>query len=365
MKKVILVLIVLCLAVPVFARDLFLQTKSQNQPPASGQPSQANSSFAIQKFSLKYANAKDARDMLTNLLADGEGVSVNEKLNMLVLRASAKTIANVASLVKQLDVPPLQVHVEAKIIMLKNGNGDANNPTTMGPSWKFLNKGNVNDYVQLLTTQTLTMAASSLGLYAQVLSGNYNAYLDAIEKKIGYDLIASPWVTALNNEEAQILIGSKYGYRTLTVTQTSTTQNVEFLEVGTKLKFTPRINDDGYIVMDILPSVSEGSVTNDLPSEDTTETRNKVLVKDGQSIVIGGLTKRYDTVTDIGVPILQHIPFIGMLFRRTQILSEKRDLMVIVTPHIVTPEFLSAMAEKAEKMEKEANKKAQGATLVR
>jgi len=98
--------------------------------------------------------------------------------------------------------------------------------------------------------------------------------------------------------------------------------------------------------------LKEGSVTNGLPQEDTTETHNKVLVKDGQTIVIGGLTKNYKNEVEIGVPVLSSIPLIGMLFRRTEVRSEKRDVMVLITPHIVTPAVLGDMNDKAAKLDK-------------
>jgi type II secretory pathway component GspD/PulD (secretin) len=172
-------------------------------------------------------------------------------------------------------------------------------------------------------------------------------------------------LTALNHEEASILIGSKYGYRTTFTSTTGTMQNINFLEVGTKLRFIPHITEDGYIVMEIYPSVSDGSVKNDIPQEDTTETRNKVLVKDGQSILIGGLTKNYTSQVDIGVPILSSIPFIGSLFRRTEILSQKMELMVIITPHIVTPQFIEAMAQRAKDMDTQRQQWNEKAKLVR
>lgn len=367
MKKIILVLLVLLMAVPVFARDLFLQLKNEEGASAGAntQSAPANENYPMQKFTLKYANAKDVKTMVAEVLAEGEGVSVNEKLNLVVVRASSKTIRNIAKIIGQIDIAPLQVHVEAKIIELKSANGDATNPTELGASWKVNSANSASDYVQFLATDTITLAASSMGMYAQILSGNYNAYLQAIEKKIGYDLIASPWVTALNHEKAEILIGSKLGYKNSIISQTSTAQEVAFLEVGTKLSFTPHINTDGYIIMDIYPSVSEGTVTDDVPTENTTETKNKVLVKDGQSIVIGGLTKNYNTTTEIGIPLLMNIPFVGNLFKRTQIQSEKRDLMVLITPHIITPEFLEKMSKKAKDLEKGISKSAEKATLIR
>jgi type II secretory pathway component GspD/PulD (secretin) len=183
--------------------------------------------------------------------------------------------------------------------------------------------------------------------------------------RIGYDLIASPWITALNHQEASILIGSKYGYKSTITTTTGTLEKVEFLEVGTKLRFTPHINQDGYIRMDIYPSISEGSVINSLPQESTTETKNTVLVKDGQTIVIGGLTKNYTNQIEVGTPILSNIPFLGMLFRRTELVQEKRDIMVLITPYILTPEFLEKMnAEKKIMEEKYQEKKEQNSKLI-
>jgi type II secretory pathway component GspD/PulD (secretin) len=108
--------------------------------------------------------------------------------------------------------------------------------------------------------------------------------------------------------------------------------------------------NDGMTGLEIAPSISEGLVKNDLPQKDTTETKNKVLVKDGQSVVIGGLTKSYNRETIIGVPFLSAIPILGAAFRRTELNTEKRDVMVIITPHIVTPDFLSMMEKKADEL---------------
>jgi type II secretory pathway component GspD/PulD (secretin) len=191
------------------------------------------------------------------------------------------------------------------------------------------------------------------------------AYLSALEKTVGYDIVASPWVMALNHEPAYILIGSKYGYKTSIVSQTSTIQEIRFLEVGTKLNFTPHINEDGFIIMDLYPAISDGSVKDDLPQEDTTETKNRVLVKDGQSVVIGGLTKKFDREVVIGLPILSSIPFLGNLFRRTEIQSEKREVMVIVTPRIVTPAFLQEASDQAADLETRRQEWSEKAKILR
>lgn len=361
MKRVLCWLILLAVWVifPVECRALFLQTQGQATETAAAPP-KASAAYPLQAYKLKYANAKEMAASFAGILGEGEEVTVNEKLNAIVVRASDKTIRRMADLINKLDTAPLQVQVEAKIIELKSGSGDTTNPSALGVEWKY-NKS-TNTYIQL--TDVVTGSASTLGLYAQLLSGNTQAYLNALEKSIGYDLVASPWITALNHEKSSILIGSKYGYKTTMTTQTGTLQNINFLEVGTKLEFTPHINEDGYVIMEIYPSVSEGQVTNDLPQENTTETRNKVLVKDGQSIVIGGLTKNYRNEVEIGVPVLSSLPFIGMLFRRTELKSEKREIMVLITPHIVTPQFLEEMSQKAEGLDKRRQQWGEKAKLI-
>ena len=370
MKNVFcLVLLLLVLSgLPVEGRALFLQTADQAAgSTAAPAASAVTATYPMKAFKLKYANAEQLGATIQKLLAKGEGLSINAKLNTLVARASEKNLERLTKLLDSMDVAPLQVQVEAKIIELKAGDGDTTNPSSLGMSWRYTESS--NDYFQLKTNENLltdavTAAATSLGLYAQLLSGNTQAYLEGLQKTIGYDLVASPWITALNHEEAEILIGAKYGYLTTLTTTTGTMQNIEFLEVGTKLKFTPHINEEGYVVMDIYPSVSEGQIVNNLPQENTTETKNKVLVKDGQSIVIGGLTKDYNTMTEIGIPILSSIPLIGSLFRRTELLSEKREIMIVITPHIVTPEFLQAMEQRAQAFEEDRAEKANRARLI-
>jgi len=185
------------------------------------------------------------------------------------------------------------------------------------------------------------------GLYAHALSiftsGSLEAFVSALATSTKLNVVATPKLTTLNNKEAHILIGSKLGYKTTTVSATSTTQTVNFLEVGTTLSIKPNVTKNGYIRMVISPKVSDGTVVNDVPDENTTETMNEVMVKDGQTFVIGGLTKEKEVETNYGVPFLMDIPLIGGLFRKTVTSKEKTELLVFVTPHIITPEYLDVL----------------------
>ncbi|MDD5594514.1 MAG: type II and III secretion system protein, partial [Candidatus Margulisbacteria bacterium] len=133
-------------------------------------------------------------------------------------------------------------------------------------------------------------------------------------------------------------------------------QTVNFLSVGTSLVLKPNVTKNGFIRMKISPKISDGTVTNDIPTENTTETNNEVMVRDGQTFVIGGLIKEKDTENNYGVPILMDLPLIGEAFRKTVITKEKTELLVFVTPHIVTPEYLEILNQPIEELSKKAGK---------
>ena len=307
--------------------------------------------MGLRTYVLQYTDVKDIHDSIANLLvpADNEKLCMSIGLNSLTIQASADKLAKLDHMISQLDQPALQVLVEAKIIELKSGLGDSDTPAIKAVNVGYTspdNPSNVAGYTT--TTQALSTA---LGLYSQVTAQNVTVFLQALDKTVGFDLLSSPWITALNHRPASVLIGTKLGYRTSITTTTGTIQEVKFMSVGVKLFFTPHISRDGYIQMEISPSVSDGKIINELPEENTTETQNYVLVKDGQTIVIGGLTKKSDLKVITGVPILSSIPLLGLLFQKEEIRSEKRDIMVLLTPHIITPALLDSLREKSQALE--------------
>ncbi|MEK7376050.1 MAG: secretin N-terminal domain-containing protein, partial [Candidatus Margulisiibacteriota bacterium] len=370
MRKIIwaAVLLIVMSSLSASAKDLFLQIQqeaAQEQKAAPQAPSEpADANYSMKTIYINYIAADEVKSTISNILAQGEGVSLNASTNSIVVRASGKNIGRIEKVIKSIDKPPLQVHVQAKIIEVQTGNGDNTNPSTFGFSWQYLGSSATN-FGQFIGQQPATLDAVTPGMYAQVVKNNLKAYFAALEKKGNYDIVASPSITAINHQEAEIFIGGKIGYRNLLTTTTGTLQDVQYLETGTKLRFTPHITNDGYIRMAIYPSISEGSLTNDgLPVQSTTETKNFVLVKDGETVVIAGLTKNYKTKTEIGVPYISAIPILGNFFKRTELVQQKRDIMVLITHTIINQEFNNKMRDKAALMETEQNKKIDDTKLI-
>ena len=303
---------------------------------------------AVRTYILEYANAEEVQKTLDLLAGPGDVISVNASYNALVVKTSTDNIGRIEKAIREMDVPPLQVVVEAKIIEIKLG--DVGN---LGLDVKYENPRDVNDIAQTKNLAGRPTDTGAFGFYAQAISNNVEAYLSTLQTLVGYNLITAPRVTTLNHKEASILIGSKLGYKTAVITDTGTVQQINYLTTGTSLKFTPHVSESGFIRMLIEPKISEGYISEgDVPNENTTETKNEVLVKDGQTIVIGGLYKNSETQTDKGVPILMHIPLLGGLFRKSEVLNEKRELLIFITPHIMTPEYLQKLADESKEFEK-------------
>jgi type II secretory pathway component GspD/PulD (secretin) len=178
-------------------------------------------------------------------------------------------------------------------------------------------------------------------------------FIRAVEEVTDVTILANPKILALNKQLGQIYIGKKVAYRSQTTqTDVSTTEQVQFLDTGTKLSFRPYICDDGYIRMDIHPKDSSATLrtvgSSTLPDETSAELVTNIMVRDGQTIVIGGLFRDKITTAKTQVPILGDLPIIGALFRGTADEVKREEVMVLLTPHIVTDADQTAGLERAQ-----------------
>ena len=178
---------------------------------------------------------------------------------------------------------------------------------------------------------------------------DYQVLLEALDTVGSSEIVASPHITAVNNKEAKILVGSTEPYVTTTTTTPSagpatTAESVNFIEVGVKLYVTPTIHKDGFITMKIKPEVSSvtknitTSNNNTIPVVETSEAETTVTAEDGSTIVIGGLIKdeKIDSVKKF--PLLGDLPFLGFAFRSEGKVVRKTELVIFLTPKIISGE---------------------------
>ena len=189
----------------------------------------------------------------------------------------------------------------------------------------------------------------SLFTVGTIAHNSYAATLEALKSIGDTNVLSSPSIIVLNNQEAKILVGSTQPYVTSTTTTpssgpTTTAETINFIDVGVKLYVTPIVHRDGFITMKIRPEVSsvlsvvETSGGNEIPVVKTSEAETTVRIKDGVTIVIGGLIEDSNSDTRKKVPILGDIPLLGAVFRNQDMSSTKTEIAIFLTPTIVSGE---------------------------
>ncbi len=187
------------------------------------------------------------------------------------------------------------------------------------------------------------------GLQMGVIKNNVGVFVSALEGITDTVVMANPKILALNKQKGEVIVGSKNGYLTTTLTDSASVQTVEFLETGTRLIFRPYIGDDGYIRMEIHPEDSTGGVDDKgLPSKQTTEVTSNVMVKDGHTIVIGGLFREQSASARSQTPFLGNLPVVGALFRQQSDSTVREEVIILLTPHIVHDQLAYANLSATE-----------------
>lgn len=343
-------------------------------------------------FELEHLSAADATEFILPLLSDagkaaargdvapgikpdiadagGESYAFNAKL---VVTDYAENLEAVATLLEQLDTPPQQVLVESTILST-----DLDETNAFGVDFTVLGSLNFTDLTNPLSavndllsgdedgvqpddnkaqavTSTVGGTAGPAGLKVGIVSDDVSVFLRVLDEVTDSTVLARPKIMALNRQRAQVLVGARIGYLSTTATETTTTQTVEFLDTGIELVFRPFISRNGMIRLELSPSVSEASLRSitdanglivTIPDELTNEITTNVRVKDGETVVLGGLFREQSRNTRRQVPVLGDIPLVGAAFRGQDDRVERQEIMFLITPSIVQDEVLWASGKQ-------------------
>ncbi len=281
-------------------------------------------------------------------LSSGDSVDVKEggvsdaQFATLVIKDYPENLEAVGELLKSLDERPSQVLVEATILSAALTEG-----MELGVDMNFLNGESVANISAIagglpgaaIETTGFAGTKSGHGIKIGVTSGDVSSFITALESITDTTILANPKILALNKQLGTVFIGQKEPYRSSSSVSGSgvaTEGEVKFLDTGTKLSFRPYIGKDGYIRMDIYPKDSTSTDTDiDVPKESTAELSSNIMVKDGETIVIGGLFRDEMTTTKSQVPILGDLPLVGVLFRSTADTSQRQEVIILLTCHII------------------------------
>ncbi len=292
----------------------------------------------LQVYPLDYVAAADLETVATGLLSPVGTVHVTTSSSddqlktreLLVVEDTVAAHRRIAEYIAQIDLPPRQVLIEAHVLQVALSEEERH-----GINWRGLTRWKGAN----ITLEGSGFASDDSGgpsVALRVDGNDMNGLIELIRQKTNSRTLASPKVSVVNHQEAKIQIGQRLPYSVATTTQTSTIQNVQFLDVGIVLTVTPVITEDGNILMTVLPKVSGGKITESgFPEEDTTEVQTTVLMPDGGGIVIGGLIREDNSHARAIVPGLGRIPAVGYLFRRRSDEARRNELIVALVTHVL------------------------------
>lgn len=292
--------------------------------------------------------------------------------NIMTVTTQPDRIADIEKLIKQVDVRPRQVLIEATIVRaeLRDDNALGIDFTLVGgvdlEGLGAMSNGGTDIALGPLPTERLEKFNSTAitgftsnvptgGLRVGIIKDHVAMFLQALDEITNTAVIANPKVLATDKLEGKIIVGRRDGYITTTVTETQAIQTVEFLETGTQLIYKPYIGNDGYVRVDLHPEDSVGVVNaQGLPSEQTTELTTNVVVRDGETILIGGLFRELSTVNRSQIPALGSVPGLGPLFRSQADSSGREEVLILMTVHIIkdTSAYTDAAKQTLENVER-------------
>ncbi len=328
---------------------------------------------------LSHAVASEVADILNNVVKNNNDpkaketnseikISADESLNAIVVRAAPSVMEEITQVIRSLDVARSQVLIEAAIVEISNQDGRAmgiqvaagdtskrDDGSTVPLLGTNLGTGNIIGLNQIAAALQDDGGDAALGAGLTAAAGKansdgefrYGLLLQALESSANSNLLSTPSILTLDNQEAEIVVGQNVPFRTgSTATGSDGTSNpfttIKRQDIGVTLKVKPRINEGDVVRLEVeqtTESIStEVSIGNSGSADIVTNKRSiktVITANDGEIVVLGGLIREDVVESDSKVPLLGDIPFLGALFRSTSKDNVKRNLMVFLRPSIV------------------------------
>ncbi len=299
---------------------------------------------------IKYASAEDLETPIKTILSERGNIDTDKRTNSLIIRDIPEYIERAESLVVTLDTETKQVKISAQLLEVESRyfreigfDWSVLSRNAVGSPDIELNGGATSSYThegaaQQSTTGNIIESTGRLS-FSKIVDNefNVNAVVEAIVSSNKGRILGHPEVITVDNLEAKIQMGQK-----IPIKQFDESGNVvtKFYDVGIQLIVTPHITAGNRILMELKPERSDYSFDANGIIINTQNAVTNVVVNDGETVILGGLTSQEDRDIETGLPLLKDIPLVGALFRYTKNEVKTRDLVIFVTPTIISQEMV-------------------------
>jgi len=288
---------------------------------------------------LSNISAAEMRQALETLLSQRGKITVVEHNNTLIVYDTRKSINQIRTMVRDLDVETRQISISCKIIEVSSG--EAQN---LGIHWGFFDPDVGVKLGHLPPTDFVAGALEKVS-YGILSPERFSLAMEYLFEDNRGEVVAQPSITTLDNKEARIFMGQQVPIKYLDEARNTL---IKMVDAGTELNVTPHVTGEGRIMLQLNPKKKSYELTESgdpLINEQSAQTN--VVVNDGETVVIAGLTSNEKRNTEGGIPVLKDIPIVGNLFKRSQKRADKKDLIIFVTPNIISKKIDTVRSEGA------------------
>lgn len=271
-------------------------------------------------------------------------VVADRRQNALLIYAPRNEYAKIEAALRQLDVAPTQILIEASILEVT-----LNDELRYGLQWYFngrLNSSGTTGSGQLTSGESSIIGPSNPGFSYTITNslGDVRAVLNALAEKSLLNVISSPSIMVLDNHTATIQVGDQQPIRsasTISENGNLTTSSIQYKDTGVMLSVSPSVNSGGMVSMDVEQSVTDVGQVDTATGQRTFLQRqlaSRIAVRDGETVVLGGLIRDNNTQARQGIPLLHDLPVLGHLFGTTSNVKNRTELLVMLTPRVLRNE---------------------------
>lgn len=335
------------------------QSKRLVDNAANFQASQELGPLHRELIKIKHASAAEVEKSIQNLISARGKLTVVEHTNALIVYDTEENIKQIKQMISQLDIETAQINISCKIIEVSTGVVQK-----MGVHFGYSDQ---QEGVSAMHMPQPSVTASSSsgssdsssggGLVAGALEKitygilnqqNFTAALEYLYGDNKGEVVAQPQITTVDNKEARIFMGQQIPVKYLDEAGNTV---VEMINAGTELVVKPHISGEGRILMELSPKKESYTQQSDgTPVINEQSATTNVVVNNGETVVIAGLTSNQLTEAESGIPVLKDIPLLGNLFKKSDKSREKKDLIIFVTPFIINSGLTASMANVPEEL---------------
>lgn len=308
-----------------------------------------------QTFLLNYAKASEIIASVEKMKTSRGNVNFDERTNAIIVRDIPGNVELMGTVISTLDATTPQVLIEAKIVETT-----LNNNENLGVDWVVQAGASGTKRATIFPFTDVTSnkfvidrfpgAEDTDFTYGTIDFSQMQAVLELLRTRTDTNILSNPRIVTLDNKKASIVVGSQYPIPSYVYNEEQARLQVNgfvYKDIGVIFEVTPHVNNAGLVTLDINPRVTDildyVTVENtQLPRLSNESATTRVMIKDGETLVIAGLIK--DKVTDVKkkIPFLGDVPLLGLVFQKTEKTVVKTDLLIFLTPHIITPDGQTA-----------------------